>query len=575
MRQDSQAAVFRITAEGYFARGKQRVVPFGVNYWPSSCGLEMWQAWPATEIQRDLDLVRSLGMNCVRFFLRWEDFEPEAGRHDPRMWRRLAVLLGWFEDRGLMAMPSLFVGWMSGGIFWPRWKGARNLFCDAGVRARALAFASKAAEVCGRFRETVLAIDQGNELCCLPECMEAPPADVERWCAGVNTVVRRRFPGVLLISGNEQNQVIADTGWRFGAQPGCDLYSMHTYPVSAWHALGFDGMTDPLAQSLFPFYLKCARAWGPVMMQEFGTLFTAGNASAAYLRAMLPAAWAAGANGFLWWSLRDIDAGGHPYEKNAFEGPLGLVTASGNGANAVKPTLRCFAEFGATLATLRTPTDEARAGDIALYWPKHFYARADPANPGNEPRALSRRMAVAHFGLTQVGRRVGVVRAQDVASLRAPMGRMAGTIVVTGAALTKSEAAEFVRWVRTGGRLVLSGVDAMNWGVELSELVGAEAGDFLAGRVEGVRAFGATWSWSEMGFARGVLVGVVPLTAKVLARDRRGRPVLLRNRIGRGRVLTCLAMAEESFAAESAQRDRRARWLRWYRGVVRCVDAEQ
>src|SRR5690606_31335763 len=95
------------------------VLPLGVNYWPASCGVEMWPQWPEAEIRADLDLVKQLGLNCVRFFLRWQDFEPQAGEYDETPFTRLADLLRWHEERGLLAHPALFVGYMSGGIFWP------------------------------------------------------------------------------------------------------------------------------------------------------------------------------------------------------------------------------------------------------------------------------------------------------------------------------------------------------------------------------------------------------------------------------------------------------------------------
>ena len=36
---------------GYFVRGGARFVPVGVNYWPASCGVELWQRWPEGERQ--------------------------------------------------------------------------------------------------------------------------------------------------------------------------------------------------------------------------------------------------------------------------------------------------------------------------------------------------------------------------------------------------------------------------------------------------------------------------------------------------------------------------------------------
>ena len=81
-------------------------------------------------------------------FLRWEDFEPRAGRYDRTAFCRLADFLGWCRARGLLAHPSLFVGWMSGGILWPDWKKRRNLFSDPLMRRRSFAFAARAAKVC-------------------------------------------------------------------------------------------------------------------------------------------------------------------------------------------------------------------------------------------------------------------------------------------------------------------------------------------------------------------------------------------------------------------------------------------
>jgi len=550
--------IFALDDQGYFTQSGRRIFPLGVNYWPASCGVEMWQAWPAEEIQRDLDLLRKLGFNCVRFFLRWQDFEPQPGRYSALAFRRLTQFLGWCRERKLLTQPSLIVGWMSGGIFWPEWKQDRNLFSHPYMLRRATAFATKAARACAGFPETVLAIDQGNEICCLPDCLAAPPAAVAHWCGAMSRAIRRGYPDVLVISGNEQAQVTADTGWRFGAQPGCDLYSMHAYPNSAWHSLSFDGMTDPLAQSLLPFYTKCARAFGPVMVQEFGTIFTIGECCDEYLRAMLPACQAAGANGFLWWSLRDFDADGHPYNKNAFEGPLGLVGAD----DRVKPVLRFFQEFARTLPSLPAPVVDQ--GDVALYWPRHYYLRDDPLNPGNDPRALSRRLVIANYTLTQLGHRVGLVRGDQPLD-----GISARTIVITGAALTASEVSALTAWVKTGGRLVWHGIDVSTWGDALSELVGASPADLCAPRAEGVTAFGLEWDFKD--FPRHTFLQVLPAQARVVAADRRGHPVLLRHDFGRGQVAACLAQPDDAFAAHSDDRTVRHLWSRWYAGMLDLV----
>jgi Endo-beta-mannanase len=545
---------------GFRDRSNRAFVPVGVNYWPASCGVELWRQWPDAEIRRDLDLVRELGLNCVRFFLRWQDFEPDSGVYDERMFERFEQLLAWHRERGLLAHPSLFVGWMSGGIFRPAWHGGRNLFSDSELRARGAAFAAKAAAICARFPETVLAIDQGNELCCLPEALSATPAEVAGWCREISRAIRSGCSDTLIVSGNEQNQVIADTGWRFGAQEGCDFYSMHSYPVSAWHGLAFDGMTDPLGRTLLPFYVKCARAWGPVMVQEFGTLFTRGERECeAYLRAVLPACREAGANGFLWWCLRDIATTVHPYAKNAFEGQLGLVDVQGE----VKPGLRYFLEFARELerSSSRAETDARRA---YLYWPDEFYHRDNPCNPGNEPRHLSRQMAVAHFALQELGWSSVVVRSEEFSWIDRN-----GLLVIAGAKLTESEVAAVEDWTHAGGRVLWHGVDALSWGARMERVLGAEPIDFGAPRASG-EAFARTWNFRR--FPRDIFVRTKLSTAKSCAVDTRGNPLVFTHSLGRGRLAVCLAEVDAEFAQRSDDRDAREAWTAWYRGMLGLFD---
>ncbi|WP_438479360.1 glycoside hydrolase 5 family protein [Oleiharenicola lentus] len=533
-----------------------RIIPVGVNYWPASCGVEMWPHWPSAEIQADLALTRALGLNCVRFFLRWQDFEPAVGIYEERMFARLDDLLRWHREQGLLAHPTLFVGYMSGGIFWPEWHAGRNVFSDPALRARAIAFTEKVSAICAHYPETVLAIDLGNELGCLPECAAAKPAEVASWCADMSAAIRRKFPAALVVSGSEQTQVNMDVGWRFGAQPGCDFYSMHTYPVSTWHSLAFDGMTDPLAQSLLPFYVKCAKAWGPVMAQEFGTLLTRGqNECDTYLRAVLPACRAAGANGFLWWCLRDISFPGHPYDKFAFEGQLGLVDAT----NQVKPSLRYFIEFAQQLLAAKKSTKNSKRSSTAIYWPREYYLRDNPRNPGNDPGALSRQLAVAHFALDQIGTNPRLVRsADDLAAT--------DVLAIAGAKLTATEIDQLLLWVQGGGRLIFQGPDALTWGAGLEKLLGAEPLDFRAPHKRTIEWNNDSWTFTL--FPRDIFLTVRLTSSQLLAADENANPVLFRHTLGRGAVITCMADIDREFAATSNQRETRARWLSWYRSLL-------
>ncbi|MBN1584187.1 MAG: cellulase family glycosylhydrolase [Anaerolineae bacterium] len=544
-----------INPNGYFSRGGKRFVPVGVNYWPGSCGVEMWQRWPEQEIQHDLDVLLALKLNSIRFFLRWQDFEPQPGEYETTMFDRLAQFLTWCRERNLYAQPSLFVGWMSGGIFWPEWKGQRNLFDDPFMVERSAAFARRCAEVIAPFSPLLLGIDQGNEICCLPDSPAAPPHKVIAWCETINRAIRSAYPSALIISGNEQNQLLTDCGWRFGYQPGTDLYSMHGYPVPAWHSVGFDGMTDPLCQSLLPFYTRVARSFGPVMLQEFGTIVTFGPAQQdSYLRAILPACWEAGANGFLWWCLRDINADVHPYLSHRFESTLGLVGDN----DRVKPGLDYFLAFAQTVEERPIPVPAPDA--VGIYWPRHFYDRDAPHNPGNKPRQLSHWLVMANFLLRQIGRDTRIVRSN------CPLPARLNTLIISGAIPDALEVKAIATWVESGGHLIWHGPDPVNWGHELVHLLGARPVDYRATCPVQVHAFGEQWTLDS--WPRNMHVELVPDSAAVLATDQNHLPVLLSNQVGKGRVTYALPIIEESIAGVSDAPSLRDRWQRWYAGIL-------
>ena len=549
-----------LDADGYFVREGERVVPVGVNYWPATCGVEMWQAWPQDEIARDLDLLAGLGMNAIRFFLRWQDFEPLSGEYGRVAFQRLAWMLNACRQRDIMAHPSLFVGWMSGGLFWPQWKAGRSLYSDPFVVKRAEQFAGETARAIAPFAQSVLAIDLGNELDVLPESWSSPPADVEAWCRRITGAVRRACPGTLIVSGCDHNQVAADSGWRLGGQPGTDFYSMHAYPVPAWNPVAADGLTDPLCQALLPFYTRAARAFGPVMVQEFGTILSRGASQAdSYLRAVLDGCWQAGANGFLYWCFRDIRAQAHPYGKNAFEGTLGLVDDTGT----VKPGLKYYIEFAARVQKQAGRAPSPHGESVGLYFPKEYYNRENPRNAGNDPRRLTRWLIVADCLLRQLGRSTVVVRGDR------PIPDGLQALVIAGAMVNADEARSLENWVQAGGRLIWSGPALANWGAEFARLIGADPVDFRSTRPAAVRCFGQEWTFAD--YPQGARMEAAPGTAEVIASDSEGIPVVLRNRVGEGIVVCTLPIVEEAIARVADQRELRDRWRTWYEGMLRTV----
>lgn len=512
-----------INSNGYFEREGRLFVPVGVNYWPASCGVEMWREWPEDEIRADLDLLRELGLNTIRFFLRWPDFQLAEGRLDEQMLERLVLFLRWCEDRRLAAMPTLFVGFMSGATFWPAFKKT-NLFGPE-IRSACRFYTNGIARAMASHENAILAVDQGNELNCLPDSPEAGPEAIESWSADFCEDIRRHMPSAHVMSGLDHHLVCGERGWRLDNQAGCDCLSVHGYPVSPWWPVPIDGLTDPFCRNLLPLCARIARAYGPVMVQEFGTIATfSPEKQKQYLESVLSGTCEAGANGWLWWCLRDVQAPVHPYTKYGMEQFLGLVDSG----NRVKPGLEGFIEFAKTAPDkVKIPREAGRTG---IYWPRHPYELGDEKNPGNNAEEVFACLAVADAALRQSGKSPRIVRGDK------PLPDDISLLLVAGASLDGPETDKLTEWVRSGGRLVIEGLDFQSIGPALAGLIGAVPIDYRKPVEVQFSLHGLSWTASA--FLKNVRLELEPREALVIAGDTGGIPVALENELGAGRVTT-------------------------------------
>ena len=99
------------------------VFPIGVNYWPRRTAVEMWTRWDPEGIAQDLQEMRTLGLNTVRFFLMTADFADAEGNLRADALEKLDTFLALCREQGtcpvrtvqgLMTLPTFFVGHMPG-----------------------------------------------------------------------------------------------------------------------------------------------------------------------------------------------------------------------------------------------------------------------------------------------------------------------------------------------------------------------------------------------------------------------------------------------------------------------------
>lgn len=93
----------------------------GINYWPRRSWLAMWRRFDAGEIGEDFRRIAELGLDGVRFFLRWDDFQPDPAWVDPAMLERFDAVLALAADAGVQTIPVLFCGHMAGVNWLPAW----------------------------------------------------------------------------------------------------------------------------------------------------------------------------------------------------------------------------------------------------------------------------------------------------------------------------------------------------------------------------------------------------------------------------------------------------------------------
>lgn len=342
----------------------------GVNYWPRDRAMAMWRGGIDTaRVFADLGEISALGLRLVRFFLFWEDFQPSPETINPRAISDLVAIADEAERRGLLLMPTFFVGHMSGVNFLPAWArrgtqlvgpfphlfrrlpalpeelgdvyGEESLLAAQERQARAVAGAL-------RGKRAIYAYDLGNEpsLCRAPET----PGRARGWTARLRAALLAGDPAARVTVGTFQGDVEHDTGfWPSALRPVTEFLSVHGYPSYA-HWAG--KRLDP---EVLPFLVHLTRALaggGEAMVAEFGAPYYAPHGfsdgeMADFLSATLPKIWASGSTGALLWNFSDYDpalAPTPPFDQAPHELCFGLLRADGTR----KPSAEVVREFAST-----------------------------------------------------------------------------------------------------------------------------------------------------------------------------------------------------------------------------------
>jgi len=358
----------------------------GVNYWPRRKAMDWWTDFDPGEVRDEFALLASLGLNLVRIFLRWEDFQPSQKVVSPQALADLAAVCDIAEAHNLKLDVTFFTGHMSGPNWSPGWllngappsAGARPLISgsqvvNSGIRNPYVDLLVLDAER-RLLRAVVTALRQhpaiglwnlGNE----PDLFAWPPTPAagRAWVRDMVAFIKDLDPGHPVTCGLHFASLTEDNGLRIpDVFAETDLAVMHAYPMYVpWARTPLDPDFVPYACAL-----TAALAGKPVLMEEFGgctappgqpsfawewdapvgpgkQFMASEDALAEYLAAVLPKLVAGGVTGALLWCFADYAPelwGRPPCDHFRHERHFGLVRPDGS----LKPHAQVLRDFAAS-----------------------------------------------------------------------------------------------------------------------------------------------------------------------------------------------------------------------------------
>lgn len=259
----------------------------GVNYWPRRKAMFWWSDFDAGEVKEEFAVIKEVGMNLVRIFLLWEDWQPTPDTVSPQALAHFETVCQTAADLGLSLDVTFFTGHMSGPSWTPPWMLQRDrsmpvgvwqvvsqgqiVDCDytnpytdpTAITAEELLLKT----VVARFKDhpAIGLWNLGNE----PDLFARPPdaPTGKAWVRRMAALIREIDPIHPITCGLHLPSLTEDNGLRIHDVFGeVDVPVIHGYPMYTEWAKG------PLDSDFVPFIsaLVTALCGKPTLMEEFG-----------------------------------------------------------------------------------------------------------------------------------------------------------------------------------------------------------------------------------------------------------------------------------------------------------------
>ena len=327
----------------------------GVNYWASNAGMYMWRNFDIEVVRRDFDLLKEFGVDTVRLFPLWPDFQPVTdalvGSHhtyhlrsgdqplksfgglDTDMMARFGAVLDLAEERGFKVIVGLLTGWMSGRLFVPELLMNKNPLTDPlcivwecrFIREFVLYF---------KDRSCIVAWEPGNECNCLVTALRdrsLTEEQAELWISAITATIRAADHERPVYSGMYSNEI--DNPFSITMLKNyVDTQTPHPYPLFTPYC-SMESLTTMRAalHSAAQTSMYSGVTNQPCLVEEIGTLghtVISDEFGAEYFEKAFWSSMQYGGTGFLWWCAFDQDKFDFPpYDGAAIERTLGMFTS--------------------------------------------------------------------------------------------------------------------------------------------------------------------------------------------------------------------------------------------------------
>ena len=360
----------------------------GCNYWASNAGTEMWKNWDEQAVRDDLAILSKNGVEYMRVFPNWRDFQPiiplmeGQGKVmeyrlegdiipdnpyylDETMMSRFSIFCDICEEYNVKLIVGLLTGWMSGRLFIPAGLFGKNLYTDP----VALLFEQRFIKgFVSRFKnkKSIYAWDLGNECNCMS------PSDnnfvSESWTGIISNAIRANDNTRQVISGMHSLGADPLSNWSIEGQAEFnDILTTHPYPYWVGYARNDEiGTFRTTMHATCETKLYAGVGRKPCLVEETGTMgpmMCTNELAGDFLRCNMFSNWANGSLGVMWWCANEqTNLKTVPYTWNMCEVELGMIDAD----RKPKPVLCEMGKFSQFLDGLDFVLPKAKTDAVCI-----------------------------------------------------------------------------------------------------------------------------------------------------------------------------------------------------------------